>query len=53
MEGEQIKKEEDEEEKEFDPEVVPFIIQMEGLQRQSQQSQYCRSGAVQRDFYYQ
>ena len=31
MEGEKIEKEKDEEEEEFDPKVVPFITQMEGL----------------------
>ena len=53
MEGEQIEKEEDEEEEEFDPEVVPFITQIENLQRQSQQSQYFQSGTMQPDFYNQ
>ena len=53
MEGELIEKEEDEEkeEEECDSEEVPFITQIENLQRQSQQSQYFQSGIMQQDFY--
>ena len=51
MDGKLIEKEEDKEKEKCNPEVVPFIAQIENLQRQSQQSQYFQSGIMQQDFY--
>ena len=56
IEGEQIEEGEwdkEEEKEECDADIVPFITQIENLQRQSRQSQYFQSGTMQQSFYMQ